>query len=232
MLSEEYKKRIQELAGVNESEIEKVERDNHSKYEYCDGILYKIGKEENTYRISVDVLEATPENIFTPDQIDRYKEYISDGGIIETFPVQMDKKAYNLKQMMEYIDENLDEIMDAFGPNMDYTQNKIISKSHFVSEVLNYDGYKLLDEDYWDEIGLEKFQYENILNIDGSAKSFEELVKSNDLSIKGVKEVLNNIKPIFDYFEEEQEFRLLDFNHRFEAVKRLGKKEVLVEEMK
>jgi len=45
------------------------------------------------------------------------------------------------------------------------------------------------------------------------------------------EDILRGLEDIIKYFEDEEEYTLTDFNHRFEALKKLGKDRIYVEVM-
>jgi len=85
--------------------ISKIDRNSKGKFRRFDGVLYKLGKEKNTFEVSMDKIHHTIENTFYQDQIERYVEYLENDGIIETFPVEEVNIASNLKDMIYWIDD-------------------------------------------------------------------------------------------------------------------------------
>ena len=190
--------------------ITKIPINFGGNYRYCDGIKYKLGKEENTYQVNINNVFHTVENTFYQEQIENYKEYILNGGSIETFPVEIVKKASRIKEMMEWLDEpeNFDAKYDILHKTFLYSIDNLVdifNKEEF-PEYSRINKYAATINDLfygWGEINRTK----------------EE------------NELFELLKIVYNYFNEEVEYYLLDFNHRFAAVKELGKKEVLVEEM-
>jgi hypothetical protein len=182
----------------------------NTKFEYCDGVKYKIGNNDNTSTTSIDNVEHTQENTFYQGQIDKYKEYISNGGIIETFPVAEINigEVSDLEDMITYLDDvdNFDEFWDNFHEN------------EFLYELR--DLYKLLDDD----------EYPQYSRINKRARRIDDVFPIEGRT-KDENNLLPNLKLIFDYFEENKSYSLLDFNHRFAALRELGKKTVMVEVM-
>lgn len=189
--------------------INKIKRNSKGNFKRCDGILYKLGN--NTLQINIDKIHHTIENTFYHDQIERYVKYLENDGIIETFPVEEVDIASNLKDMIDWIDDtkNFDETWD----------------------LLN--GYELYDKYYISGFYniIDKEQSPEYSRINIYAKKIEEVFPYDDLSDDEDK-LLEFLTIIFDYFVENKEYYLLDFNHRFCAVKELGKTEVLIEIMK
>lgn len=199
------------------------------KFQYCDGIKYKLGNGEHLI-LNINVINPTIENTFYPDQIERYKEYIYNGGVIESFPIEEVSIANNLKDMLEWIEENSDVYYNLFYDtpfyqkkvsNMDREINKALGKDEAQVEIPeDLDSYTLFDKE----------EHPEYARINKNSYNLEEVFPEN--KTKEEKELLKYLKPVFDYFDEEKKYYLLDFNHRFEAVKELGKKSVIVEIMK
>lgn len=63
-----------------------IQQDNYHDYQYVDGVLYELsGKNETIVPMgAITAMEENPEYL---SQIEKYKDYIQKGGIIETFPV-------------------------------------------------------------------------------------------------------------------------------------------------
>jgi hypothetical protein len=227
------------LHGDDEYNITKVDRDNYHDYEYCDGILYELSGNDTT--VSVDNIEATDENLFYEDQIERYMEYIQDGGIIQTFPVKETSlgDAYNLSEMFEYLDES---------DNFDLWYDLLIKYEDKLKEIdkdLKLDAPTL--SVYPEKFGLLEDITPNIRNIGDIDKyldysDIDEFISNeygdlDEEDYKKYKEKFTKIydilkeafKVVLEYWKDNGQYTLTDFNHRFEAVKRLGKKYVLVE---
>ena len=190
--------------------IDKIDKNSKGDFRRCDNILYKLGNKNNTLEISVDKVYHTIENTFYQDQIERYTKYLEEGGIIETFPVEEVNIASNLNDMIDWIDDtkNFDETWDLLH------------------------GYELYDKFYipgfFNILDKDECPEYNRINI--RAKKIEEVFPYDDISDEETK-MLEFLTLIFDYFDENKEYYLLDFNHRFCAVKELGKTKVLIEIM-
>lgn len=199
------------LKLFEEYTISKIHKNAKGDFKYCDGVMYKLGNETNTREVSINDVEFTQENTFYPEQIEKYKEYILNGGRIETFPVEEVNKGdvYTLEDMFEYFDDpdNFDEFYDNFH------NNKFLYH-------LNSNLFTLFDIDEYP-------QYTRIIN---RARVLEDIFPKEGRTAKELI-LMAKLKPIFDYFDENKSYVLIDFNHRFAALKELGKKYVLVEIM-
>lgn len=187
-------------------EIARIKRDNHSEYKRLGDILYKLGNV--TLQMDVSTIKHTIENTFYADQIENYKEYITDGGILETFPVEI------VLRDSDKID-NLDKMMD------------------FMMDIANFDDMwipflKHTDWKTYDEL------FDKIRDGDFDVK----VSSIDDMEKEGIDSLSDDeykmLEHIFDYFDGknifgEMEVYLTDFNHRFAAIKELGIKSVLVE---
>ena len=212
--------------------ITKIHKNTEDKYQYCDGIKYKLGNEAKTLTLSIDQVQNTVENTFYPDQIEKYKEYISEGGVIETFPVEEISIANNLEDMLEWLEDsdNFDTYYDllnntilcpASKSEMDRAIDKELGKtSEEATESKPLYSYDLFDKE----------EHPEYARINKRAYNLEEVFPAESRTPKEI-ELINVLKPVFEYFDEEKEYYLLDFNHRFEAVRALGKKSVMVEIM-
>ncbi len=185
--------------------LNRIKRDNHHKYQSCDGVMYQLSNTDNDRTIAVNNIEATPENSFFEDMIERYMKYIQNGGIIETFPVTASKIAYNLNDMFEFLD-GLD-YKDSLDSDAD-------SEIFFDSLILKDNQYSLY----------EIFDKYPTLNI--HARKVSECF-NNPSPEK--KQLLSELELVFTFFNEHSEYTLIDMNHRFEAVRRLNVKVVIAE---
>ena len=206
------------LHGDDEYEITRTVRDSFHDYEYCDGILYELS--ENDTIVNVEELEHTPENTFYDDQIERYVEYFEDGGITQTFPVDESPLGYcrNLEEMLEYLEEseNFDMCWD------------LLQKNH----------KKFYDIDKTDIV-----LYPNDFGFNDSIKSLEDIRTIEDLNLAYNIDIMDNedregdydeelykgFVSILKHWEEEKEYTLTDYNHKFAALVKMGKKRVMVE---
>jgi len=165
-------------------DIETVERDSNGRFKSVDGVMYKLSG-NNDKVVDVNTVFTTTENIFYEDQIDRYVDYIEDGGVLETLPVNEIKYSdigpeEHLQRMEDEDVEFAYEVADKFfGGDMDE--------------------YNEMVEHFWDEA-----------------------------------EIPNEIEQyIARYYEQNipVEYHLIDHNHRFTALKRIGVSEIMVEVM-
>lgn len=197
-------------ASIKEAEysINRIKRDNHHKYQYQEGVLYQLSNSGTELTLGVDQIEATPENSFYEDQIERYMKYISNGGIIETFPVKQSKIAYNLSNMFEFLDGlNYKDSLDTDA------DQEIFDDSSFLKD-RQYELYEILDE---------------YPSINPKARKTEELFFEGVDLPENKDQLIKDMQLIFDFFNNHSEYTLTDMNHRFEAVKRLGKRTVIAE---
>ena len=255
------------LHGDDAADITEVTPDKYHQYERCDGVLYELSNTGNNVIVYVSDVQHTEENTFYQDQIDRYVEYIEDGGILETFPVQEISKADNLDEMLSYIENEKDgfDIVNSlfkgnpwdknpkpenkkmydiymssgglsniqcdpeeYGFNDEYAPT-ITSKRGF--HVVDFKQIKTEEDlieayhDYSDEEpNKEDFKDEDDYNV--AHEEWEEKTSKYD------EDILQGLIDIIKYFEDEKEYHLTDFNHRFAALKELGKKRVYVEIIK
>lgn len=198
-------------------EISRVKRDNHSEYKYLENVLYKLGS--MTLQMDVSEIKHTIENTFYADQIENYKEYIEDGGILETFPVEI------ILRESDKID-NLDKIMDFMQDTNNFDDMWLIFFKH--TDWKTYD--KLFDKIRDGNFNVKAKSIEDV-NIEST-----EDEENDDIEDVLTDEEYSMLENIFDYFSDktlfnEMEVYLTDFNHRFAAIKELGIKSVLVEPM-
>lgn len=252
-----YLKRYNEISSYyklhsdDEYDITQVKRDKNHDYRYCDGVLYELsGKDDRI--VDIENVENTPENTFYQDQIDRYVEYIEDGGIIQTFPVSSMSKVNNLEEMLEYIDnekDGFDIVYSLFKGNPwdkpPKTPNEKMYDLYMAkggywnicSEPENYgfdEEYTLKDIKTIEQLKDAYHEYEepNKDDFDNEDDYNDAIEEWETKMSKYDEDILNGMIDIMKYFEDEYEYTLLDFNHRFEALKKLGKKSVYVEVMK
>jgi hypothetical protein len=194
----------------DEYEIEGVKEDNNHRYKYVDNVKYELSLNGTDEIVNIDQVESTPENTYYEEQIERYVEYIQNGGIIQTFPVQTSKICYTLECMLKYLDES-----DNFDIVYDLLHNKYKELYNiFLKEGLYMIHYEA--EDY----GFEP---------DADLSSIRTINELSNSYIDQDNNIYHGLVEIMEYFEYEKEYTLTDFNHRFEALKRLGKKRIMVE---
>lgn len=193
-----------------ENTIKQIKQDNYGKYKYLQDIKYKLG--DITLVVPIHAIHHTQENTFYPDQIQRYKEYLQNGGIIETLPVEIIiddiPTPKILKTMLEYLDEsnNFDELYDlAKNKLRDYKQF-----STLINDILYTDKYPA------------NIKAQNISQV---------FTNDDNPNLDNASDLLNII---FNHFKNKKiepniEFYLTDFNHRLAALKEINKTSVLVE---
>jgi len=225
------------LHDNDEADITEVIPDKNHDYERCDGVLYELSNTGNDEVVDIDLVEYTPENTFYQDQIDRYVEYIEDGGTLQTFPVTEYKICNNLDEMLEYFDDldNFDEYYDLmqYGSVDNKTREQIMLAGSMYHQKL-YD-IKLYDiqcdpEEYGfkDDTDLSKIKNEEDLDkyYNEDEEEIDEEVKEN----KYDSDLYLAFVDVINYFNKDKRtYTLTDFNHRFAALKELGKKSVYVE---
>jgi hypothetical protein len=193
-----------------------VKRDDLHDYKYCDGVLYELSLENNDEIVDIDKVSYTDENLFYDEQIQRYVNYIQNGGIIQTFPVSSHPigHCYNLKEILEYLDDS---------DNFDLMYN-LLKKHHGVL-------YDNLSEIIYDEnkFGLEIDFLEQIENEEDLDKEYNDSYGENDENLFWNEELYLAFGEVLKYWKENKEYYLTDFNHRFAALKQLGKKKVIVD---
>jgi hypothetical protein len=192
-----------------------VKRDDGHEYKYCDGILYQLSG--NDIIVSIEDVELTEGNTFYDDQIKRYIKYFQNGGIVETFPVQETTigECDNLADMIEYLDdnENFDFMWNLLKEHRKFMD--ILPKLSFEPEKYGIDSSTL--EDIHDLTSLDYFYN----------KDYQENMDDEDLHFD--ENLYNHFKIILKYWEDNKNYALTDFNHRFMALKELGKNYVMVD---
>jgi hypothetical protein len=194
----------------DEYEITIVTVDDNHDYGTCDGIRYELSGNDTI--VNIEDIEHTEGNQFYQDQVDRYVEYLNDGGILETFPVSESSVCNNLDEMFEYLDDtnNFDEMYDLLK---DY-------KTLYDLPGLYEIGFE--PEDYGFNEGTEM---DDIIGINSLNKYYKEDNENYD------KDIYDGLVAIIKYFDDLKTYDLSDSNHRFMAVKELGVTSVLVEVM-
>ena len=185
--------------------LNKIKRDSYHKYQSCDGVMYQLSNTDKDRTISIDDIEATPENSFYEDMIERYMRYIQNGGIIETFPVTASRLAYNLEDMFEFLDglsykDSLDSDADS----------EIFSDSPTLKDN-QYSLYEIFDK---------------YPTLNTKAREISQCFSNPSPE---EKQLLPELELVFTFFNEHSEYTLTDMNHRFEAVRRLNIKTVIAE---
>lgn len=202
-------------------DISEVTQDDHHRYETVAGITYELGSGENEI-LSVEEIEATPENTFYENQIEAYVKYLEDGGILESFPVQKYENKLTRWELYQKLEDNNDlygwtwDIEKEYDLDFYELEEKLnefdeIFDTNFTKEINNFDMSKYKVEDL--DLG--------ILGMEGEEEQIEELKNK----VGELLEILDSIREA----ENEVEYTLTDMNHRFEAVKRMGIDRVWVE---
>lgn len=234
-----YLKKFEEVSYLNlhgddDYEITQVTRDDVHDYKYCDGVLYQLsGREE--YIAYIEEINHTEENTFYQDQIDRYKEYINDGGILETFPVSESKICYNLEEMLDYLDDgdNFDTVYEILAKN-DKIWNIFMGKDERQGPFGGglYSIYTDPEEFGFNETS-SSTNLKDIRTLKDLEESYYEDIDDDgeDFNENYDEDILLALEKIIKYFDDEKEYDLLDSNHRFAALKELGKERVYVEIM-
>lgn len=193
----------EEIDGIN---ITKIKRDNQHYYPSLNGIIYEKSDNGNEEIINVDEIEHTEENTFYDNQIKNYVNYIKQGGIIQTFPVDEYKEFNNLQEMLEHLEEDFDMMYDLLRVN------------HREVFDMNLSDVYIDPEEYGIEIDLEL------------VKTFK-MLEDNFNRDEGNEKVFNALKDIMNHMSNIKSYTLKDFNHRFAAVKEMGVKSVWVDIM-
>lgn len=210
----------------DEYDIVNIVRDDRHEYGYCDGVLYELSLNGDDQVAYINEIEHTNENLFYQDQIDRYIKYIENGGILESFPVDVSPlgSAYNLYSMIEYLDES---------DNFD-VMHEILNKYENDFKLIKLEYYNLSNI-LWspDEFNMEDSDIlKNISNINDLNKYYGKDYEDDyeeDEDYKWYEFLYNAFKDILEYWNENKEYTLTDMNHRFAALKELGKERVYID---
>jgi len=207
------------LNDGDEYDITKTVADDGHDYEYCDGILYELSG--NDTMVSVDLIEYTEENLFYPDQIKRYIQYFNEGGITQTFPVQSNPLGLcnNLEEMLEYLDENENFEIAWEILSKEYMKLFDLSKFDIISSPWEF-GFN-------DEMELSDVRDVDDLDIVYNKDIMDDEDREGDYD----HDLYMGFKEILEYWKDNKEYTLTDFNHRFAALVEMGKGQVLVEEV-
>lgn len=174
--------------------------DDDDNVERCDGISYRLSG-KNEIIVPTNTVKFTPGNIFYKNRVDEYVEYIKDGGIIDTFPVKKYRLANNFYDMCKYL-------YNVYGDE----DNQFYKKSN---------------EDVWYNKYLSNIEPDLTDLFDKNSEHFVDGLNKNATSIKDLfldksKAIhLDDFELIFDFFNENFEYVLMEMNHRFKAVKEL-----------
>lgn len=207
------------LSQDDEYEITRTIRDDHHNYQYCDGILYELSGNDSI--VDIDLIEETEGNLFYEDQIERYIEYFERGGICQTFPVDASPLGgcRNLEEMLEYLEE---------PDNFDMAW-EILSKYH--RKLFDINKFDITDDPeafgFNDELKLSDIRDQDDLDMAYNEDRMENPDRDADFD----EELYDGFVAILDHWQDAKEYTLIDFNHRFNALKRMGKTKVMIEEM-
>ena len=213
------------LHGDDSYDITMVTRDGTHEYSNCDGVLYELSLSGEDVIAYVSEIEHTEGNEFYQDQIERYIEYIEDGGILETFAVDELPIGYarNLEDMCEYLGDS-----DNFDLTYDLL-NKHYKKLWDVVENLSYDAESYgIDSEILPKIrnpeDLEEYYGEAY-----KLKYDDEEYKEEDGTLYWTEEYYLGLRTILEHWAENKEYSLTDMNHRFAALVEMGKERVYVD---
>lgn len=202
------------LHGDDDYDITKITRDSGHDYQYCDGILYELsGGNEDT--VSIDSVSHTDENMFYQDQIERYVEYFEDGGVCQTFPVSEMKIASNLEEMLDWLDEpeNFDEAYD------------LLAKYH--EKLFDMSKFDITSEP--DMFGFGDNKLTDIRTKEDLHNAYCEDEEDENGDNFYDEELLIGYEAVIEYFDYNKEYSLTDLNHRFAALKEMGKRNVMID---
>jgi predicted transcriptional regulator len=216
-------------------QITRVIRDDNHDYEYCEGILYELSKSGQDKVVYISEIENTEGNLFYNDQIDRYVEYLEDGGVLETFPVQESiiGGCRNLTEMLEYLDDQ-GRIYDQEFDELYKSLNKkfIDDILDIIFELSTHEVRYGIDGTILDDINNIKDLTEHYNKDSYLEEYYDEDSEEYELygdPIYFCQEYYDGFKAILEYWDDNKEYTLTDMNHRFEAVKKLGKSKVIVD---
>lgn len=208
-----YKNNIYEAVYKNnEYGVDRIKRSNDYGYRIVDGVTYRITKGSDISEVGINIIFPTEDNEFYPDHVDRYVKYIEEGGLIEPFPVEVSKLAYNLEDMLDFLDTNK-EYEDEIYPEFRDTGVPGLSV-YSLSNILTY-----TDEG-------EKFH--SFIRLNPRANSLFNCFPYPDGPNEDEKNIIPFLERVFEFFNENSEYTLINQNHRLEALKKLGKRTVLI----
>lgn len=202
----------EEVRSKNGYDIERIKRTPNYEYRIVNGITYRITKGSDLEEVAIGRVLPTEDNEFYPEQIEKYVEYIRNGGIIEPFPVEVSKLEYTLDDMLNFLDTNKeyeDEIYSEF-------------KDTGIEGLRPYSlSYLLIDRDEG-----EKFYEYRRLN--PKANSLYNCFPYPDGPNDNEKKIIPFLSKVFEFFDENAEYTLINQNHRLAALKELGIQTILI----
>jgi hypothetical protein len=200
---------IKESSSYSDDEypINIITQDNYHEYKIVEGIKYELaGGDSNEKLAYVSDIESTEGNTFYQDHIDRYKEYIENGGIIHSFPVQdISDPPTDIENMVDNLENS--------------SSGDIYEAAYWLFQDKYNIDYKELDrliELYRDEDSLSLYVDE-----EENPEDYEKLENEVEQFKTWVKEWYND--------ETEEQYSLIDHNHRFEAIKQMGIKTTIID---
>lgn len=261
-------KTIEEFKQANESleyietddgygiEVVNIDDDNHLvDYERIDGVLYELNKDADNLVVHIDSIIHTDGNQFFDNQVDKYVEYLEDGGALQSFPViSSDLCGHTLLDKLRYMDD-----ADGGGECEEKTSYNFYSyfgiDTYGNNENYNVDFYDAFsdktDVDDYLDIGFDGSILEKINNISDLDKWYnkdtyreryyfkdwneEDYSEEDKYSINGDEiyewneNYYNGLKAVLQFFIYNREYTLTNMNHRFKAVKELGVRNVYVD---
>lgn len=202
----------EEVRTKNGYDIERINRTPNYEYRKVNGITYRITKGSELEEVSIDKVLPTEDNEFYPEQIQRYIEYIKNGGIIEPFPVEVSKLEYTLDDMLDFLDTNKeyeDEVYSEFkDPGV--AGLRVYSLSNI-----------LIDRD-------EGEQFYEYRRLNPRANSLYNCFPYPDAPNEEERKIIPFLTKVFEFFDENAEYTLINQNHRLAALKEIGVQTILI----
>lgn len=202
----------EEVRNKDGYDIERIRRSPNYEYRNVNGITYRITKGSDLEEVGIGRVLPTEDNEFYPAQIERYVEYIRNGGIIEPFPVEVSKLEYNLDGMLDFLDTNKEYADDVYEEFSDTGVDGL--RVYSLSNIIIYN-----DEG-------EKFYEYRRLN--PKANSLYNCFPYTDGPNEEEQKILPFLKRVFSFFDEHAEYTLINQNHRLAALKELGVQTILI----
>ena len=200
----------EEVRSKNGYDIEKINRTPNYEYRKVNGVTYRITKGSELEEVGIDRVLPTEDNEFYPAQIAKYVEYIKNGGIIEPFPVEVNKLEYTLDNMLNFLDTNKeyeDEVYSEF-------------KNTGIEGLFPYSLSNLL-------IDIDKGEpFYEYRRLNPKANSLYTCFPNNPNDAE--KKLIPFLTKVFEFFDEHSEYTLINQNHRLAALKELGIQTILI----